>query len=355
MFSMNAQAGQPPQQPPDPGEDGRRLEAGPSASRTVLSIRQRSCGGPIWRIETGLVGVGRAAWCPDRAALRQDRRDRTPAMIEGQAPLATVVDLEHALERVRRVRLPEWVVMAPHEDAFVPGVDERRRVEIAAMMRRLVRAGIGVALTTRGELRDADALLAVVREAPEAFSIRVGVFALDARLDEPRGVAASRQGVEAKWEAGLAPSIRRLALARALKELGARVEVEIGPIVPFANDDPKTLKDLVRAVSRAGIDTIAPRWIEDAPGLERQIEVEVTPSTARLVTGWFRQPGSSVGSATRRIIPLAVRKTRLGAIEEAAQGLRMKIATCACLQAGACVACHPGAAVRSSAQLSLFG
>lgn len=304
--------------------------------RAVLSVRPRACGSPVWSVETGIVGVGRAAWCPDRA------RIRSAARTTEIAPPIVEADLEIAIERARRVRLPPWVVMAPHEDAFAATGTPRRREVIIQMMRRLVREGVGVALTTRSDLQDGEGLVRLAREVGDALTVRVGVFALEPRL-------------EAKWEVGLTPSVKRLALARALKEAGARVELELGPIVPFANDDDKLLKDMVRAAARYGIDAIAPRWIEDAPGLDQQIEAEVSPSTARLVTGWFRQPGSSVGSATRRIIPLQVRKARLVPIEDAARATHVKVRACACLSAGACVACLEGRAIEAEAQLDLFG
>jgi len=290
----------------------------------------------VWRVETGLVGVGQAAWCPDRARIRSLSR------IQERPPLTSEADLEIAIERARRVRLPPWVVMAPHEDAFAGTGSRERREVIVAMMRRLVREGIGVALTTRSDIQDGEGLIRLAREVGPALAVRVGVFSLDPRL-------------EAKWEKGLPPTPRRIALARALAEAGARVEVELGPIIPFANDDDKDLRDLVKVVARAGIRSIAPRWIEDAPGLDKQIETEVSPSTARLVTGWFRQPGSSVGSATRRIIPLQARKIRLAHIEDQAQVLRVGVAACGCLAGGACVACHEGPLVQVAPQLDLFG
>lgn len=307
-----------------------------AAHRPVFSVHQRACGAPVWRVETGLVGVGAAAWCPDRARIRSlGRTSDVPSMI-------TEADLEIAIERARRVRMPAWVVMAPHEDAFAATGTRERREAMLAMMRRLVREGIGVAITTRSDLQDGEGLVRLAREVGSALTVRIGVFALEAAL-------------EAKWEKGLAPTMRRFALARALKEAGARVELELGPIVPFANDDDKHLKDMVRAAARYGLDVIAPRWIEDSSGLDKQIEAEVSPSTARLVTGWFRQPGSSVGSATRRIIPLQVRKARLVHIEAAARAANIRVASCTCLAAGACVACLEANAIMDEPQLDLFG
>jgi len=314
--------------------DGRQaalaLSSVTDASRTLLSVRQRTCGSPVWRLDTGTVGVGQAAWCPDRARARVERR----------VARVTERELESQLERARRVKLPPWIVFAPHEDAFAASADEARRLEMVAMMRRLIDAGIGLVLTTRGDIHDSEALLSLARRRPEALSVRIGIFATDSQL-------------EAKWERGLAPYGRRLALGRALKELGVRVEVELGPIVPFANDDARQLRDAIRAVSRAGLDVVAPRWIEDAPGLDKQIEAEVSPSTARLVTGWFRQPGSNAGVPNRRILPLQVRRSRLEHLSDAASQSRVRLVTCACVEQGSCVACLEGRDLLAP-QLDLF-
>lgn len=361
MFSMNTHAAPPVLEgrgsaPPTPhgGDPGRPASAGlPSPTaleggrdlgplfarpvqrqgegpRSLLSVRQRPCGEPVWRLDTGVVGVGEAAWCPDRARARVERRSHRVSASE----------LETQLERARRLKLPPWVVFAPHEDAFAASADPARRDEILSMMRRLIDAGIGLVVTTRGDVRDAEGLLALARRRPDALSVRIGLFSTESTL-------------EAKWERGLAPGIRRLALGRSLKELGVRVEVELGPIVPFANDDGRQLKEAVRLVARSGLDAIAPRWIEDAPGLERQLEQEVSPSTARLVTGWFRQPGSNAGQAYRRILPLQVRRSRLEQLHDAASHARIRLVTCACSEQGACVACLEGRDL-SAPQLDLF-
>lgn len=303
------------------------------APRSLLSLRQRPCGAPLWRLDTGIVGVGEAAWCPDRARARA--ASRTTANVR-----VTDRELETQLERARRLKLPPWIVFAPHEDAFAASVSPQRRQEVVAMMNRLVDVGIGLALTTRGDIADAEGLLALARRRPEALAVRIGLFSIESALEQ-------------RWERGLAPGLRRLALGRSLKELGVKVEVELGPIVPFANDDARQLRDAVRAVARAGLDAIAPRWIEDAPGLERQIEQEVSPSTARLVTGWFRQPGSNAGQALRRILPLQVRRSRLEQLHDAASQSRVRLITCACSDQGACVACLEGRDL-AAPQLDLF-
>ncbi|MFO0748055.1 MAG: radical SAM protein [Myxococcota bacterium] len=287
----------------------------------------------MWRLEVGQGGVGQAAWCPDRARARAERRG--PVLNP-----AGMAELEQSLDRLRRMRLPEWVVFAPHEDVFVESADPKRRAEVLAMARRVLAQGIGLALTTRGALRDAEGLVELARENPDGLTVRVGIFGVDPRLEE-------------RWERGLAPWSHRLALAKALKEAGAQVEVELGPIIPFVNDDPKRLRDALRAIARAGIRAVAPRWLEDGPGLEAQIVAEVSPSAGRLANGWFQQPGSNVGSSQRRIIPMQVRRTRLETIEEAARGLGLHVLSCACVEQGAATACLSAPHHVASEQLGL--
>lgn len=309
------------------------MQSGRRDARNLFGIRQRACGAPLWRADIGSVGVGQAAWCPDRARARAERRG--PVL----APVG-LADLEAAIERLRRVRLPDWVVFAPHEDAFSEAADPGRRREVTAMIRHLLGHGIGVALTTRGSVRAGEALIAIAREHPTMLSVRVGIFATDGQLEE-------------KWERGLAPWAQRLALARALREAGAQVEVELGPLIPFVNDDPKRLRDVMRAIGRSGVRAVAVRWLEDGPGLEEQIEAEVSRSAAGLVGGWFQQPGSNVGSSVRRIIPMQVRRTRVATLEEIAAGLGIALVTCSCVEGGAAVACHTAPKSTRSEQLGL--
>lgn len=300
--------------------------------RSLFSIRQRACAAPLWRLETGAAGVGQAAWCPDRARARAERRTVIAA--------AGMPELEQSIDRLRRMRLPEWVVFAPHEDVFTETADPARRADVLAMMRRVLAHGMGLTLTTRGALREAEGLVELAKDHPDALSVRVGIMGCDPRLEE-------------RWEKGLAPWTHRLALAKALKEAGAHVEVELGPLVPLVNDDPKRVREALRAIARTGIRAIVVRWLEDGPGLEQQIEAEISPSAGRLANGWFQQPGSNVGSSQRRIIPVQVRRSRLQMIDEVAQSLGLHVVTCACAEQGAAVACPTAPAHVASEQLGL--
>ncbi len=304
-------------------DPGARLPA-------IFAVGSRACGSPLWRVESGHVGIGRAAWCPDRAA----------SVGDGQA---TLEDFEQALGRLRNVARPGWVAFGGHEDAFVPGVDPARRDEVVVMVRRLLGLGVGVAMTTRGALPEASALVALARMFPGRLSVRVGVFSLEAE-------------VAARWEPGLPGVAKRLALARELGDAGADVEVELGPIVPFVNDDARGLKEMMRTIARHGVGRVAVRWIEDASGLAEQVAAEVSRSASRLLEGWLHQPGSNHGAGQARGLAAPVRRARLQTITEAARAFGREIATCACQEgghAGACPSAPRAAADR--AQLELFG
>ncbi|PKN54899.1 MAG: hypothetical protein CVU56_24035 [Deltaproteobacteria bacterium HGW-Deltaproteobacteria-14] len=296
-----------------------------------LSVHRHGTCGAVWRLDVGDAGVGRAAWCPDRAARR----------IAGggpwQAPLST---LGPALDRLRK--LPDWLWLAPREDAFVASADPARRAELLLMMRHLLGRDVDVALTTRGGLREGRELVALAAAAPGRVAVRVGLFTRDLAL-------------EARWEDGLAPASQRIALASALVDAGAAVTLELGPIIPFVNDAPRALDGVMRAAARAHVRHVAPRWIEDAPGLLLQVEREVGRSSARMLSGWFRQPGAQAERGGRRGIAPDARSSRRQHIHEAARDHGITVVECRCVHHGASAACPvaPSRLVRPQLDLQL--
>ncbi|TNF29101.1 MAG: hypothetical protein EP329_16530 [Deltaproteobacteria bacterium] len=280
-----------------------------------LSVRRHGTCGAVWRLDIGDAGVGRAAWCPDRAG-----RGRA-APLPWRAPLAS---LGPTLDRLRR--LPDWVWFSPGEDAFAATADPARRTEVLAMMSHLLGRGVDLSLTTRGGLREGRELVALAKAAPGRLAVRVGVFAR-----EPE--------IEARWEDGLAPSAYRIALAGALADAGAAVTLELGPIIPFVNDSERSFEQLIRAAARVHVKHVAPRWIEDAPGLLQQVERQVGRSGARMLSGWFRQPGAQDDRGGRRGINLAARSHRRQLIHDAARAHGVAVAECRCVHHGAATAC----------------
>jgi len=284
-----------------------------------LSVRRHGTCGAIWRLDVGDAGVGRAAWCADRAG--RGRGATRP----WQAPLAS---LAPALDRLRR--LPDWLWFAPGEDAFTVSADPARRSEIVAMMRHLLGRDVDLAITTRGGIREARELVALSEAAPGRLAVKIGVFARDGGGDA---------GLVGRWERGLAPTTQRLALASALVDAGAAVTLELGPIIPFVNDHQKGLDLLIRAASRAHVKHVAPRWIEDSQGLLHQVEREVGRSAARMLSGWFRQPGSQARQGGPRGINLAARSHRRQHIHDAARDHGLAVVECRCVHHGAASSC----------------
>lgn len=294
----------------------------------ILTGRRESACGVIYRLDTGDAGVGHAAWCPTRAA----------RALSGAAVVAHgVARVDAALARARR--LPDWVHFAPREDPFTTEVAFERRDEALEMMQRVLARGVGIALTTRGTLRDAPGLVALARAWPGRLAVRVGVFSKEA-------------AVEARWEAGLGSVSGRLALAAALHDAGASVALEIGSIIPFVNDDPRALRELLRAAARAGIRQVVPRWAEDSPGLVRQVEREISRSSGRMLAGWFNQSGATRADGTRTV-PFQARRQRRQVLFDVARELGLTVVECRCVHEGAAAACITGPAVGRE-QLSLF-
>jgi len=250
----------------------------------------------------------------------------------------SAVEVEATLARARR--LPAWLWFAPREDVWAASADPARRAEGEHMLRHVLGRGVGVAIATRGGLREAQGLVDIARRAPGQLTVRIGVFSRD-------------REVEARWERGLAPVGQRLALAAALIDAGVEVSAELGPIVPLVNDHPDGLRDLLRLVARAGITEVAPRWIEDGPGLVRQIERTLGRSQGRLLAGWFGQPGARRGDGGR-VIPLQARRLRRDRIDQVARELGLSVRECGCMAHGASVACITDPQGLGRGQLELF-
>jgi len=295
-----------------------------------LSVHRHGTCGVVWRLDVGDAGVGKAAWCPERAGRVRGARSVRAAKID---------DVVQVLGRLRRPL--DWVHFSPREDAFTVAADPRRRAEVLAIMRTLLSRGVDLALTTRGGLREGRELVALAAAAPGQLAVRVGLFSRDPAL-------------EARWEAGLAPSGQRLALASALADAGANVAIELGPILPFVNDRDHGLVDLMRVAARSGVRQIVPRWIEDRPGLCEQVEREVGRSAGRMLNGWFNQPGAAREDG-RRGLTHEVRSLRRQQIHEHARELGVTVVECRCVHHGRATACPvaPGRLARPQLDLKL--
>ena len=293
-----------------------------------LSVHRHGTCGAVWRLDVGDAGVPQAAWCVERASrIRGGRAVRR----------ASPEEVGHAFDRLRR--LPDWVHFSPREDAFCASADLGRRAEVLAMMRSLLGRGVDLAFTTRAGLRDARDLVALAEAAPGRLAVRIGVMTRDT-------------GVEARWEAGLAPAGQRIALAGALAEAGAAVALELGPIIPFVNDGARGVGEIMRAAARVGVRLVAPRWIEDGPGLCEQVERQAGRSAGRMLNGWFQQPGS-LRDDGRRMLSLDTRSVRRQQLHEQAREHGVTLVECRCMHHGAATACPIAPSRLSRSQLDL--
>jgi DNA repair photolyase len=305
----------------------------PQSPFDVMGHRRHRCGGTIWTVSFDQRGIGRAAFCGDRS--RQARP------IENLRDTGLIVRrLQDELWNKRGRRSLRWVWLSPNSDAFVPGARDLVESTLACA-RVLLEQGIGVVLHTRGGGPPSRGLVDLARAFPGMLRVDVGFFSSDVKL------------VRA-WEAGCAPVGARLGLLESLAEAGAEVHARVGPIIPLINDEPRPLRRLARDLSRHGVHSLIPEWLEDAPGLSRQIEREVSKSRARIAQGWLHMEGAREGVGPRRI-PEHVRRHGIARLHEASDAAGVALMVCRCasnLGTGACVSAPAGVTHRK--QLDLF-
>lgn len=305
----------------------------PHRQLDVLSHRRHRCGGTVWTVDFDGRGTGRAAFCGYRS--RQGRPTehlRDTGLIVGR--------LQDELWNNRGRRSLRWVWLSPSADAFVPGARDLVAPTLACA-RVLLEQGLGVLIHTRGGGPSARGLVELAREFPGMMRVDVGFFSSDVKL------------VRA-WEPGCAPVGARLGLLESLAEVGAEVHARIGPIIPLINDEPRPLRRLVSDLARHGVHSLIPQWLEESPGLSRQIEREVSKSRARIVHGWLHMEGAREGVGPRRV-PEHVRRHGITRLHAAADSAGVALVVCRCasnLGTGSCLSAPTGAAHRK--QLDLF-
>ena len=299
----------------------------------IIGSRRHRCAGSIWTASFDQRGVGRAAFCGVRSRSGAAAvHVRETGLILGR--------MQEELWNHRSRRSLRWVWLSPDADPFVPGARDLVEPTLAAA-RLLLEQGLGVLLQTRGGGPSTRGLLDLAREFPEMMRVDVGFFSSEVKL------------VRA-WEAGCAPVGARLALLEDLSTLGVEVHARIGPIIPLINDEPRPLRRLVRDLARHGVQSVIPQWLDDAPGLTRQIQREVSKSRARIAHGWLHMEGAREGLGPRRV-PEHVRRHGIARLHEAADAAGIALMVCRCasdLGTGACLSAPAGMAQKR--QLDLF-
>ena len=234
----------------------------------------------------------------------------------------------------------QWVWLSPRADAFVPAARDLLRPTLACAQ-QLLEQGVGVVLQTRGGGPASRGLVELARAFPGRIRVDVGFFSSEVKLIRD-------------WESGCAPVGARLALPETLRSAGADVHARVGPMIPLINDEPRPLRRLMRDLARCGVRSVIPYWLEEAPGLVRQIEHEVSRSRGRMVQGWFQMEGARDGVGPRRI-PDHVRRHGIQRLHAAADQAGVSLTICSCASAqgqGACLWGPPAAGEQK--QMDLF-
>lgn len=309
MFSMNGRSGPLP----------------------LLSLSTHPCAGPIWALEFDARGEAACAFCTIRAA-----RVGTPPRAVEEASVRERLAAE--LHRHRR-REMGWVLLSPGADPFAPDAPDLAGPALA-VAGELLRRNVGVVVRTRGGMNEARGLVPLARRHGDRLRVEPGFFSPDVRH-------------LATWERGAAPLVSRYTLAEELRAAGAQVRARIGPIVPLVNDGEDGFRTLARELRRRGVGEVTPTWIEEGPGLLRQVEREVSASHARMLHGWFEM--APVRRGRRRRLAPRVRRHVLERLEHAATSAGLHVATCGCDGLGGAAGCPEAPdGVTRRRQLDLF-
>jgi len=244
------------------------------------------------------------ALCPSRA------RGRRPELPIAEVPRLLPLELDGP-----RTHRPKWVVLSPTADPFTPNAAYDLGPVALEVMGQLLARGIGVTVMTRGGLPHADGLVTMARRYPGLVRVEIGMFSSDPALRQV-------------WERGVAEPSARMGLLGAAAAAGADVGLRVGPIVPLVNDGERDLRKLVRAAAARGARTVAPMWVEDAPGLVAQVSREVSRGKARALDGWLAAGGRAGGG--RRRLSEPVRRARLERLLGVARPLGIHVPVCAC-------------------------
>jgi hypothetical protein len=269
-------------------------------TRRLLQSRTSPDGEVLWTIDFGQPGVATCAFCPGRAS---------DVTAPHGASEACLVQLDRELRRT--VRPINWVWFDPSRDLLCPAKQDTMESARWATLAMLLRRGVGVSLRTRGGVTTGAPLLMLAKRFRSKLRVVVELFAHDERVRQ-------------RWERGCPENAERIALAEQLQRAGADVAIGLGPLIPFVNDGERQLAMLLRSLPARGLRELVPRWIEDAPGLAKQVEHEVSASAARLLDGWFHMPGSYHGGKYRGLAPQVLARS-LARVESVAKRLGLTV------------------------------
>ncbi len=172
----------------------------------------------------------------------------------------------------------------------------------------LTRAGCRVLITTKGTLFERD--IDILREGATAIMITITTLDKDlARILEPGAPS---------------PEERLKALEKASRE-NIPVGVRIDPVIPYLNDDPKELKQLVRVVVSSGAQHITTSTYKAKPDNFKRITQAFPELEEKLKNLYYKESEIINGY---RYLRREIRKRILKPIIEEAEKLGITYATC---------------------------
>ena len=257
-----------------------------------------------------------------------------------------VVGLDPSLPYLLRTRLeskelepPRYVALSTSSDAFLGGEQVLRVAR--QCLEILVNRGIGIILSTRGEMPD-DVIGLLSSHAPFV------------RVHLP--LASMDDDYTATWEPGTAPPRRRLFLAQRLLRAGITPQIRMDPVIPYVNDESEQVRELISAVDSLGLQRFSVSFMHLRPGLHLQLEREAPALAKRMVLGSY--PWLSRRPDSWHHLPLSQRSASLARIQNLAAERRLELNVCHCnnrdLSRASCALLPPQKPVPRGVQTSLF-
>ncbi len=256
------------------------------------------------------------------------------------------VSIDHELPYRLRIILeskrrppPMYVVLSSFSDPFLGGEQVLRVTR--QCLEILVNRGIGVIISTRGEIPD-DVIELLGTHAPYT-RVFIPLTSMD---DEYANT----------WEPGTAPPRRRLFVAQRLLRAGIEPQLRMDPVIPFVNDESKQVREVVSAVDSLGLQRFSVSFMHMRPGLDQQVEREAPALARRMVLGSY--PWLARRPNNWHHLPYTQRSASLERIKRLAAERRIDVNVCHCnnrdLSAGRCDLLPPRKPVPRGVQTSLF-
>jgi len=225
--------------------------------------------------------------------------------------------LRQELDRRRRPA-PAFVLFSTASDPFLGGQEVAQLSQ--ACLEILTTRGIGVSLSTRGEIPEAVIRL-LARHAPH---VRITIPLTSLSDDYTR-----------TWEAGTSLPQRRLFLIQRLLRAGIdSVHVRMEPIIPFINDGTDQLRELTSAMAGLGLKSAMVSFMHLRPGVTEQVQREAASEMAALVLGGFTHDPFQPQSARFQHLPVKLRQSNLNRIQRIGRDQGLRLSACHCQNPG---------------------